>query len=99
MVLWACYRHPWTLPAFGALVGSLTNYLAMLAIFRPHRPIPLCPSCCGRCGCSWGRCCTRRCGRCCGAAAEPEWEVEAPKPARRPLCCALQGLFIRHQAN
>ena len=41
MVLWAFYRQPWTLPAFGAVVGALTNYLAMLAIFRPHRPIPV----------------------------------------------------------
>ena len=103
MVLWAFYRQPWTLPAFGAVVGALTNYLAMLAIFRPHRPIPLCPIwCCAR----WSRWCRRWrrcCARCCGAAPESDWEVEAPRPdrrpARRPPCCALQGLFIRHQAN
>ena len=41
MVLWA--RHPasWTLPAAGALVGYVTNWIAIKLLFEPAEPYPI----------------------------------------------------------
>jgi len=36
--VYAFYKAPWVLPAFGFAVGWMTNYLALLLIFKPVRP-------------------------------------------------------------
>jgi hypothetical protein len=41
LVVWAYYPGAWVLPAFGALVGFVTNWLAINIIFRPLRPVRL----------------------------------------------------------
>jgi len=48
MILWIFYDEPWTLPAIGFLVGSLTNWIALKIIFSPIDPVDLyCYSCQG----------------------------------------------------
>ena len=88
MGLWLLYKHSWTLPTFGALVGALTNWLAMLLIFRPHHPVSLCPS--ARHGCCCCCCCCRR--------RQPQNDVESLKQPKATPRCVLQGRFIQHQA-
>ena len=46
MGVWAVYRARWILPVFGLVGGAATNWLALLIIFWPAAPLPLCPSCC-----------------------------------------------------
>ena len=41
MVFWYFFPFWWILPAFGLLVGYLTNYLALQLIFRPLNPIKI----------------------------------------------------------
>jgi uncharacterized membrane protein YheB (UPF0754 family) len=43
LVVWIFYPAWWVLPAFGALVGWVTNWLALDLIFRPLRPRRLGP--------------------------------------------------------
>ncbi|CAM9780267.1 unnamed protein product [Chrysoparadoxa australica] len=43
MGLWLVYSKPWTLPVGGAVVGYLTNWLALKLIFEPINPIKLGP--------------------------------------------------------
>ncbi|MEM9557686.1 MAG: hypothetical protein AAGC60_25735 [Acidobacteriota bacterium] len=38
LVVWIVYPAGWVLPAFGALVGYATNWIALNVIFRPLRP-------------------------------------------------------------
>ena len=42
MLLWFFYQADWVLPVLGLVVGALTNWLALLMIFSPVQPIPLC---------------------------------------------------------
>lgn len=39
MVLWAAHPRKWTLPAAGALVGYVTNWIAIHMIFEPAEPV------------------------------------------------------------
>jgi uncharacterized membrane protein YheB (UPF0754 family) len=41
MLVWYLFPMWWVLPLFGALVGYVTNYLAIKLIFRPLQPIKL----------------------------------------------------------
>jgi len=41
MVLWAAHPVAWTLPAAGALVGYVTNYIAIHMIFEPAEPVSI----------------------------------------------------------
>lgn len=43
MIAWVLYDAPWTLAAGGALVGYLTNWIALKLIFEPVEPIRLGP--------------------------------------------------------
>ncbi|WP_241555978.1 DUF445 domain-containing protein [Leptospira yasudae] len=43
MGIWLVYPALWTLPVQGIIVGYLTNWLALLLIFRPLEPIRLGP--------------------------------------------------------
>lgn len=38
MVTWALTKNVWIMPAFGALTGLITDWLALQMIFRPIRP-------------------------------------------------------------
>eukprot|EP00957_Ditylum_brightwellii_P050435 3824396-Ditylum_brightwellii.AAC.1 len=38
MIVWMFYDNPWTLTAGGAVVGYLTNWLALKFIFEPVQP-------------------------------------------------------------
>ncbi|WP_420427475.1 DUF445 domain-containing protein [Algiphilus sp.] len=38
MVGWVFFKTDWQLPAFGLIVGYLTNFLALKMIFRPQQP-------------------------------------------------------------
>jgi uncharacterized membrane protein YheB (UPF0754 family) len=37
-VVWAVTKDPWVLPAFGALIGWFTDWLAIKLVFFPRRP-------------------------------------------------------------
>ena len=39
MVLWAVTKAQWTLPAAGALVGYVTNWIAIKLLFEPAEPV------------------------------------------------------------
>lgn len=39
MVAWAAHPAAWTLPAAGALVGYVTNWIAIHMIFEPAEPV------------------------------------------------------------
>jgi uncharacterized membrane protein YheB (UPF0754 family) len=39
MAAWAVYPSAWTLPAAGALVGYVTNWIAIRMIFEPAEPV------------------------------------------------------------
>eukprot|EP00164_Ancoracysta_twista_P004270 GFYU01005754.1.p1 GENE.GFYU01005754.1~~GFYU01005754.1.p1 ORF type:complete len:401 (+),score=85.31 GFYU01005754.1:163-1365(+) len=41
--VWYFYKGLWILPAFGFVLGYLTNYLAMKAIFEPVKPVKIGP--------------------------------------------------------
>jgi len=41
MVFWAAHPVAWTLPAAGALVGYVTNYIAIHMIFEPAEPVSI----------------------------------------------------------
>jgi len=41
MLTWAAYPVAWTLPAAGALVGYVTNWLAIYLLFSPAEPVYL----------------------------------------------------------
>jgi len=43
MVLWICVPNSWTLPLGGALVGYITNWVAIKLIFDPVEPTPVGP--------------------------------------------------------
>ena len=43
MALWAVRPQPWTLPVAGALVGYVTNYVAIKLLFEPAEPVDLGP--------------------------------------------------------
>ena len=43
MALWILYELPWTLAAGGAVVGYLTNWIALKLIFEPVEPIRIGP--------------------------------------------------------
>lgn len=43
MFIWLVYDKPWILPAGGALVGYLTNWLAIKLIFEPVDPVKFGP--------------------------------------------------------
>ncbi|CAM9630507.1 unnamed protein product, partial [Discosporangium mesarthrocarpum] len=43
MFIWLLYDKPWTLPAGGAIVGYLTNWLALKLIFEPVDPVKVGP--------------------------------------------------------
>ncbi|HEY0975244.1 MAG TPA: DUF445 domain-containing protein [Solimonas sp.] len=43
MIGWAFYQADWQLPAFGLIVGYLTNWIALEMIFRPHTPLRVGP--------------------------------------------------------
>lgn len=43
MVLWLCLPNNWTLPLGGALVGYITNWVAIKLIFDPVEPTPVGP--------------------------------------------------------
>jgi uncharacterized membrane protein YheB (UPF0754 family) len=38
LVVWLWYPEPWVLPFFGALVGYITNWLALVMVFDPKTP-------------------------------------------------------------
>lgn len=40
---WLVFQAPWQLPVFGFVVGYLTNFAALLMIFRPQKPWNLGP--------------------------------------------------------
>ena len=43
LILWYIYPyHLWTLPVFAGVVGMLTNYAALLMIFKPRYPTKVC---------------------------------------------------------
>jgi hypothetical protein len=41
MAAWAAHPAAWTLPAAGALVGYITNWIAIHMIFEPAEPVPI----------------------------------------------------------
>lgn len=41
MLVWIYYPQNWVLPAFGFMVGYLTNWIALNFVFRPLRPMDL----------------------------------------------------------
>lgn len=41
MAAWAAHPAAWTLPAAGALVGYVTNWIAIHMIFEPAEPVPI----------------------------------------------------------
>ena len=43
MLLWAKMPKPWTLPAAGALVGYVTNWIAIKLLFEPADPVEVGP--------------------------------------------------------
>lgn len=43
MFIWLVYDKPWILPAGGAVVGYLTNWLAIKLIFEPVDPVKVGP--------------------------------------------------------
>jgi hypothetical protein len=43
LIVWIFYKSWWVLPFFGALVGYLTNWIAINIIFRPLNPIRIGP--------------------------------------------------------
>ncbi len=43
MFVWMGTQAAWVLPAFGVLVGTITNYLALHMVFEPARPVPIGP--------------------------------------------------------
>ena len=43
MFVWLLYDKPWTLPAGGAVVGYITNWLAIKLIFEPVDPVKMGP--------------------------------------------------------
>jgi uncharacterized membrane protein YheB (UPF0754 family) len=43
MLLWRMYPAAWTLPASGALVGYITNFIALKWIFAPLEPVKVGP--------------------------------------------------------
>lgn len=43
MFIWLVYDKPWILPAGGAVVGYLTNWLAIKLIFEPVDPVKFGP--------------------------------------------------------
>eukprot|EP00931_Biecheleriopsis_adriatica_P087220 TRINITY_DN61721_c0_g1_i1.p1 TRINITY_DN61721_c0_g1~~TRINITY_DN61721_c0_g1_i1.p1 ORF type:complete len:561 (+),score=93.22 TRINITY_DN61721_c0_g1_i1:105-1787(+) len=43
MLLWICFPNNWVLPAGGALVGYITNWVAIKLIFDPVEPTPVGP--------------------------------------------------------
>lgn len=43
MFVWLLYDKPWTLPAGGAVVGYITNWLAIKLIFEPVDPVRIGP--------------------------------------------------------
>ena len=43
MLLWIFFEVPWTLAAGGAVVGYLTNLIALKLIFEPIEPVKLGP--------------------------------------------------------
>lgn len=43
MFVWLLYDKPWTLPAGGAVVGYITNWLAIKLIFEPVDPVKIGP--------------------------------------------------------
>jgi uncharacterized membrane protein YheB (UPF0754 family) len=43
MALWAVAPKPWTLPVAGALVGYITNWIAIKLLFEPADPVPVGP--------------------------------------------------------
>jgi uncharacterized membrane protein YheB (UPF0754 family) len=46
LLAWLTYPRPWTLPAFGLLVGWATNWIALNIIFRPLHPVRIGPWTC-----------------------------------------------------
>lgn len=38
MVVWALFKNPWIMPAFGFIVGFLSDYIALNMLFRPVEP-------------------------------------------------------------
>ncbi len=38
MVVWALFKNPWIMPAFGFAVGFISDYLALNMLFRPIEP-------------------------------------------------------------
>ena len=46
MALWVFYELPWTLAAGGAVVGYLTNWMALKLIFEPIDPVRACMHAC-----------------------------------------------------
>jgi hypothetical protein len=42
LVIWSFYKSSWVLPAFGFVVGILTNWLALKMIFEPVEPVYIC---------------------------------------------------------
>lgn len=102
--LQAFYRAPWLLPTFGAVAGTLTNYVALAMIFYPFRPTPLCPP--------WAwPCCRCRDTRGSDGLADESANADMTargasvsgaklaEPQRPRGCCVMQGLFIRRQAE
>lgn len=43
MFVWLLYDKPWTLPAGGAIVGYITNWVALKLIFEPVDPMKIGP--------------------------------------------------------
>lgn len=43
MFQWMLYPHPWSLPIGGALVGYVTNWIALKMIFEPLDPVAIGP--------------------------------------------------------
>ena len=43
MIGWARYGRPWTLPVAGALVGYITNWIAIKLLFEPAEPVEVGP--------------------------------------------------------
>jgi len=42
MAVWIFYQGQWMLPVIGFIVGALTNWLALMMIFRPVNPVTIC---------------------------------------------------------
>ncbi len=43
MAVWIFYQEPWTVPIFGVVVGTATNWLALNMIFSPKYPVKVGP--------------------------------------------------------